>query len=562
MHNPVRIILYSSSAIVLLVLLWGFRQIPEQGRLADRALRESLNQEMIVLNGAVKSATQAMKYRLLDVLKAEGNDHSTRTFQDSPFLAAALFEWDQVQWKSNWFSVKTKTVFQNDELKTWLKEWPLSKLTLEDVHFTKVADIEGQPYFAILVPVRKPNMVPMVGVGIFPANQFGLDFSAEENRELRVFTQDGIALALSHPAYLGSSLKSEPLVHEILSGDEVSLRHEWKSDHGAMIGMASHIPDSNLLVAIETRAQPVPSLPAWLYLLLSALGAAVLNWVLFKGVFGRVVSQLEHAESTNEQLRRVLSERSVAREKVEIEPIPVPAPVPRAVTTVSEPEVKSEILSTAELPSMDFTTGPVEPTGPVDIEQVVNASLRALRDKTTARGIRVTKFGLEELKVSGDTLQLQTAIEEVFKNAIEAMENSAKCELTISGREEKGVLSIIVQDTGQGIPQNDVAKVFDPFFSTKDSEGVSRGLGLNVVRRVVEEMNGRVTLTSDQDDKTHGTRVEISFPVNAEAAVALELDFIEDEEPTKVSGPRLTPETTPPLMRWDVIRKPKVRTLD
>src|SRR6476469_1409095 len=113
MHNPsARIILYSSLAIVLLVFFWGLRQIPSEGRLADQALRESLNQEIIVLNGAVKASTAAMKYRLLDVLKAEGNDHVTRAFQDSPFLAATLLEWDQTQWKSLWYSNKSKTELQ------------------------------------------------------------------------------------------------------------------------------------------------------------------------------------------------------------------------------------------------------------------------------------------------------------------------------------------------------------------------------------------------------------------------------------------------------------------
>ena len=54
---------------------------------------------------------------------------------------------------------------------------------------------------------------------MFPASQFGLSFSAGENREVRVFDNQGIALSLTHPAYLGSLLKDEPLVREILDGD-------------------------------------------------------------------------------------------------------------------------------------------------------------------------------------------------------------------------------------------------------------------------------------------------------------------------------------------------------
>src|SRR6266404_6223241 len=94
----------------------------------------------------------------------------------------------------------------------------------------------------------------MIGVGIFPAAQFGMNFSSDENREVRVFTQNGVALALSHPAYLGANVKNEPLVREILENEDVNLQHEWKNDTGGrMIGLASRVNDSNLLVAIETK---------------------------------------------------------------------------------------------------------------------------------------------------------------------------------------------------------------------------------------------------------------------------------------------------------------------
>ena len=556
MHNSLRLIVYSSSAILLLVLLWGFRQIPQQGQLADQALRESLHQEMVILAGAVKASTNAMKYRLLDVLKSEGNDHSTRTFQDSPFIAAALLEWDQVQWKANWFSVKNKSQFQNNELKTWLKDWPLSRLTLEEVFYTKVADIDGQAYFAVLVPVRKPNMVPMVGVGIFPANLFGMAFSAEEGREMRVFTRDGTALALSHPAYLGSSLKAEPMIQEALNNDEVSLRHEWKSDRGQMIGQVERIADSNLYAAIETRAQTAPALPAWTYLILTGIGAALLNWVLFKFVVGTVMKHLEQSEATIEFLRKQLTERPVVREPVNMTIEPPPAEVPSATT---EP-----IIEAAELPHLEFTGEPdlaqIRTETVAHLETLVTASLRALSEKIKERKIKVLQYGLTDLKVAGDPLQLQTALEEILKNSIEALDVDGQRELTVTGHQDNGVVYLSIKDTGMGIPQANVDKVFDPFFSTKDSEGVARGLGLNVVRRVVEEMQGRVKLFSSQESAERGTRVEIQFPLTSEAAVDLELGVDEPEE-LEMEGAATRNQNTPPPLKVDVIRKPKVRTL-
>lgn len=572
MRNPSgQLILYSSLAIVLLVFMWGLRQIPAEGHLADQALRESLNQEVIVLNGAVKSAISAMKYRLLDVLKAEGNEHATRTFQDSPFLAASLLEWNSAEWKSLWISNKSKTDLQNGEMKTWLKDWPLSKLQLDEVYFTKIGDIDGQAYFAILVPVRKPNQIPMVGVGIFPAAQFGLNFSSDENREIRVFTGSGNALALSHPAYLGANVKSEPLVRDMLEGDEVSLRQEWKSDAGLrMIGVASRIPDSNLFVAIETKAAQGAKLAAWTYLILCALGAGIINWVLFHSIFRSVIAQLSTAEEQNESLRRQMSEAP---------PRSAPALVPDVskgdpVIPLSELGAvdfidviaNAPLVRTAEAPVLPEVAPPAEEeSGKTSLEKVVSASIRALEKRLSENQISVMHFGLENLLVEGDALQLQTAIEEILKNAIEAMQTSATKNLTISGRKMPSALRVTIEDTGVGVPEADVEKVFDPFFSTKDSEGVARGLGLNVVRRVVEELNGNVKLQSRPDS---GTRVEIEFPLQ-DAAVegdptrpesTDEISLESEEEFAIADLPSI------PLREREYpdvpIRKPKVRTLD
>lgn len=560
MHNQSgRIILYSSLAIVLLVFMWGMRQIPTEGHLADQALRESLNQELIVLSGAVKASTTAMKYRLLDVLKAEGNEHVTRTFQDSPFIAATLLEWDQVQWKSLWYSVKSKTDFQSPELKNWLKDWPLSKLAVDEVYFTKIGDVQGQAYFAIMVPVRKPNQVPMVGVGIFPAAQFGLSFSSDENREVRVFTHQGVALALSHPAYLGASVKTEPLVREMLDGEEVSLRHEWRSERtGKMIGLAARIPEGNLFAAIETKAQSASTVQAWAYLLLCAIGAGIINWVLFSSVLRTLLAQISQSEGVNEQLRRQLSEKPATTVQLENE----------------------SILTAPSLANMDFTEPagdtpdlvnrvsgeniePV-PAGMTSLGKVMSSSLKALQSRLNELHIQVVQYGLENMDLTADALQLQTAIEEVLKNAIESMTGRPASKLTISARADRGFVHLVIDDNGCGIPENDVEKVFDPFFSTKDSEGVARGLGLNVVRRVVEELKGNVKLHSTI---ANGTRVEIELPqagsVTVEAEPVVKLPETAYSEVTEI--PEMSAAAAAMLSQhWPEfsIRKPKVRTLD
>ncbi len=559
-NQSLRVFLYSSLSIVALALVWGFRQIPAQGKLAHKTLQESLDQEMIVLNGAVKACTQAMKYRLLDVLKAEGNDHVTRTFEDSPFIAASLLEWDQVEWKSLWYSNKSKTDLQNTELTKWLKEWPLSKLGPEEVHFSKVADLQGQPYFVILVPVRRPNQVPMMGVGIFPASQFGLSFSADENREIRVFDSQGFALALSHPAYLGTSLKAEPIAQEILQTEDVSTRLEWTGERGTpMVGLASRLSDSNLLVAIEAKSAAHLPWSNWLYLFICTLAACAINWALFKVVLQPLLDQLALTEANTVQLRKQLSQQQTASPPVVVAPI---ARTPKA-PALSSPKLKDhDFIEDKELPE------PMEvASGKASLAKIMQAALRAL--DRALQGVDVHSSGLEDLYLETDSLQLQTAIEEIVKNASEAMSESQVRRLTISGAQTSMGLQLKIQDSGVGIPASDLGKVFDPFFSSKDSEGVARGLGLNVVRRVVEELHGRVTIQSHLGS---GTTVEILWPEAGVLEPRSQLRQI-GLELSKLAGDldeedfHQTPIfTSAPLSKPDypefTIRKPKVRTLD
>jgi anti-sigma regulatory factor (Ser/Thr protein kinase) len=414
--------------------------------------------------------------------------------------------------------------------------------------------------------VRKPNQIPMVGVGIFPAAQYGLNFSSDENREVRVFTGSGNALALSHPAYLGASVKSEPLVHDMLEGDEVSMRQEWKSAAGVrMIGVASRIPDSNLFVAIETKAAQGAKLAAWTYLILCALGAGIINWVLFHSIFRSVLSQLSTAEEQNETLRRQMSEApprsapAIVPDVSKGDPV-IPLSELGAVDFI-DAIANAPLVRTADAPALPESAPAAEgESGKAAFEKVVSAAIRSLDKRISENQISVMRFGLEDLMIDGDALQLQTAIEEILKNAIEAMQTSTTKNLTVSGRKMPNAMRVTIEDTGVGVPDGNIEKVFDPFFSTKDSEGVARGLGLNVARRVVEELNGSVKLHSRPDA---GTRVEIEFPLQdaaTEAEPPVEITLESEEDFAIAELPSLPVQEREYL---EVpIRKPKVRTLD
>lgn len=71
------------------------------------------------------------------------------------------------------------------------------------------------------------------------------------------------------------------------------------------------------------------------------------------------------------------------------------------------------------------------------------------------------------------------------------------------------MVRLTVADTGHGIPQNVVAKIFDPFFTTKEF-GKGTGLGLTVVKGIIEEHQGTIAVESEAGK---GTTFTIHLPV-------------------------------------------------
>jgi signal transduction histidine kinase len=110
--------------------------------------------------------------------------------------------------------------------------------------------------------------------------------------------------------------------------------------------------------------------------------------------------------------------------------------------------------------------------------------------------------------VLGDPMQIKQALLNIYLNARQAIENSGKIHVFI-GRAEKDnrQVRVVVQDDGVGIAEEDLERVFEPFFTRKKG---GTGLGLSITQRIVESHGGEIML---RQVKPHGTIVEITFPV-------------------------------------------------
>jgi signal transduction histidine kinase len=109
-------------------------------------------------------------------------------------------------------------------------------------------------------------------------------------------------------------------------------------------------------------------------------------------------------------------------------------------------------------------------------------------------------------KFKSDSAFIRRIITNLVSNAIQAMPKGGQ--LTIRAVGENGSATLVVEDTGVGIPENARSKLFQPLFTTK-SKG--QGFGLAVCKRLVDALGGTIRFESEE---SKGTKFIVNLPMN------------------------------------------------
>jgi len=134
---------------------------------------------------------------------------------------------------------------------------------------------------------------------------------------------------------------------------------------------------------------------------------------------------------------------------------------------------------------------------PIDIHSILDSTLELLKNSEHKSGISIKKDFEGEFFINADPEKMRQVFWNLGTNAFEAMEN--KGELTVSTKNSPANVSISFSDTGSGISQSNIDKIFYPFFTTKES---GTGLGLSIAYRIIEEHKGRLIVASRPGIKT------------------------------------------------------------
>ena len=148
----------------------------------------------------------------------------------------------------------------------------------------------------------------------------------------------------------------------------------------------------------------------------------------------------------------------------------------------------------------------------VSIKDTVNSICSDLADYAKRRGVAIEINIADNTIVYGDKSRVRQVMQNLIDNAIKYSKGTGM--LHISGNVEGKFVKIALKDNGQGIPKIEQSKIFNRFYrasNVKNNSSSGSGLGLYIVRSIVEQLHGSISFESEENS---GTTFFVSLPIS------------------------------------------------
>jgi signal transduction histidine kinase len=244
------------------------------------------------------------------------------------------------------------------------------------------------------------------------------------------------------------------------------------------------------------------------------LRQAELAHVARQNIMGEMASGLAH--EINQPLAAIVNYMKGCIRRLQSGPIPTPELLTVMERSAMQAERAGRIISRIRNFLRKEETSPVM----VDINKIVRDAAEFIEPEARRHGITIRlELSKDALPALVDPIGIEQVILNLIHNGIEAMksEKAGKPEVTIATTVVEGKYAeVAISDMGSGIPQDLVARVFDPFFSTKP-DGL--GMGLSICRSIIEAHDNKLWVEhNSHDGVTFRFRLAISNEDNKDAA--------------------------------------------
>ena len=153
----------------------------------------------------------------------------------------------------------------------------------------------------------------------------------------------------------------------------------------------------------------------------------------------------------------------------------------------------------------------ITPNTTVSVQQVYRRVLEDLMPLAEAKGIDIGVVSDLDAQVLANEVDLITLVKNLVDNAIRYTPAGGRVDLSVL--DTNGVTTLVVEDSGPGIPEAERERVFDPFYRVLGSDEIGSGLGLSIVQTISARVGAKVSLGFANDQSRSGLRVTVTFPL-------------------------------------------------
>jgi two-component system, OmpR family, sensor kinase len=146
----------------------------------------------------------------------------------------------------------------------------------------------------------------------------------------------------------------------------------------------------------------------------------------------------------------------------------------------------------------------------VFLDAIAKGVVADLLPEAAAREIDLGFTIAEEVALQGEPFSLISAVRNLVENAVKFTPNGGSVDLGVFPEGEMAVLQL--EDTGPGIPPGELDRIFEPFFRGRQPTGEGAGLGLSIVKRIVERFGGSIAIENITGVDRAGLRVTVKLP--------------------------------------------------
>ncbi len=224
------------------------------------------------------------------------------------------------------------------------------------------------------------------------------------------------------------------------------------------------------------------------FVMMEALTAEIME--AEKGAYGKVIRMMAH--EVNNTIGPVNSIMHSALQN--LSPAETGQPIAAALQVAID---RNNNLNIFMRNFADLVRLPLPAKVPVDLVQITDATLMLIQMRGHNREIIFERnFPANPFMINADPQQLEQALINIIKNALEALEGKGTIKTELNTKQRR----LIISDNGKGISEALSSKMFEPFFSTKKD---GQGIGLALIREILSNHNFSFSLTSSGDGWTH-----------------------------------------------------------